>query len=87
MTGVYRFSIESENHFTKLLRWSLKKTIDRYTNLCYGISEKQGKIEAQFVQLKAVNWGDVVEFRATDLPSGNEDEALSKELGAVHQHL
>ncbi len=80
VTGVYRLSKQSEGHFTKLLRWASKKTIEQHKNLCYGITEKQRKIEAQFVQLKAVNWEDVVEFRASNLPSGVEDEALSKEL-------
>jgi hypothetical protein len=87
ITGVYKSSKQSEDHFTKLLSWSLKRTIERHPSLCYGITEKQGKTEAQFVPLKTVNWGDVVEFRISNLPSGDVDEALSKQLGIDHQHL
>jgi hypothetical protein len=64
----------------------LKKTIERHTNLSYGITEKDGQTEAQFIHLKKINWDDVVDFRTSNLASG-EDETLSGQLGIAHQQL
>jgi hypothetical protein len=71
---------------TKLLRWTLKKTIEQHTNLSYGITEKDGQTEAQFVHLKKINWDDMVDFRTSNSISG-EDETLSGQLGIAHQQL
>lgn len=69
------------------VKYALRKVIERHANLCYGVAEKSANTEAHFVRLERIEWSDVVEFQESKLPSGSEDDALSKQLGTRHQHL
>lgn len=72
---------------TSLLKFAVYHTIQRHPALCYGLIEKTNNAEAHSVQLRTIEWDDVVEVQNSSGPQGDHDKALSKHIGVAHEHL
>ncbi|RFU36084.1 hypothetical protein B7463_g239, partial [Scytalidium lignicola] len=84
VTAQYHFTSPLEK-FIKLLKYALKRNIQRHPPLSYGLLDRTKTSEAQFWRQEKIHWEDVVELHHVE--EGDGDEILSAELGKAHEYL